>query len=91
MLHRLILKVKKFQLPPPNRLSTVVKNMSGAIMPTPMSDRVNVIHLRPVPVYRISTFVFLVLKGHFNQSRAFKFQNFGGKYAPAGRAKKSPP
>ena len=46
-----------------------------------MSDRVNVIHLRPVPVYRISTFVFLVLKVHFNQSRAFKFQNFGEKHA----------
>ena len=86
MLHRLILKVKKFQLPPPNRLSTVVKNMSGAIMPPPpMSDRVNVIHLRPVPVYRISTFVFLVLKVHFNQSRAFKFQNFGGKHALEGQ------
>ena len=28
-----------------------------------MSDRVNVIHLRPVPVYRISTFV---LKVHFH-------------------------
>ena len=47
-------------------------------MPPPMSDRVNVIQLRPVPVYSFSTFVFLVLKVHFNQSRAFKFQNFGG-------------
>ena len=93
MLHRLILKVKKFQLPPPNRLVTVVKNMSGAIMPLPpppMSDRVNVIHLRPVPVYRISTFVFLVLKVHFNQSRAFKFQNFGGKHALKGQKKSRP-
>ena len=27
MLHRLILKVTKFQLPPPERLSTVVKNI----------------------------------------------------------------
>ena len=51
-----------------------------------MSDRVdNVIHLSPVPVYRISTFVFLVLKVHFNQSRAFKFQNFGGKHALEGQ------
>ena len=33
MLHRLILKVTKFQLPPPKRLSTVVKNILGAIMP----------------------------------------------------------
>ena len=29
MLHKLILKVTKFQLPPPKRLSTVVKNISG--------------------------------------------------------------
>ena len=80
MLHRLILKVNKFQLPLPNRLSKVVKGMLGAIMPPPppMSDKVNVIHLRPVPVYRISTFVFLVLKVHFDQSQAFEFQNFGG-------------
>ena len=55
--------------------------------PPPMSDRVNVIHLRPVPVYRISTFVFLVLKVHFNQSQAFKFQSFGE--ACPGRAKKN--
>ena len=56
-------------------------------MPLPMSDRVNVIHLRPVLVYRISTFVFLVLKVHFNQSRAFKFLNFGGKHALEGQKK----
>ena len=36
MLHRLILKVTKFQLPPPKRLSTVVKNIFMA----PMSNRV---------------------------------------------------
>ena len=29
MLHRLMLKVSKFQLPPPKRLSTVVKNILG--------------------------------------------------------------
>ena len=53
-----------------------------------MSDRVNdVIHLRPVFVYRIPTFVFLVLKVHFNQSRAFKFHNFGGKHALEGQKK----
>ena len=85
MLHILILKVKKFQLPPPNHLSTVVKNMSGAIM----SNRVNVIHLRPVPVYRISTFVFLVLKVHFKQSRVSSFKILGE--ACPGRAKKSWP
>ena len=39
MLNRLILKVTKFQLPPPKRLGTVVKNILGAIMP-PMSNRV---------------------------------------------------
>ena len=33
MLHRLILKVTKFQLPPPKRLSTVVKNILGAMPP----------------------------------------------------------
>ena len=39
MLHRLILKVTKFQLPPPERLITVVKNIFGASCP-PMSNRV---------------------------------------------------
>ena len=43
MLHRLILKVTKFQLPPPKRLNTVVKNIfffgGGGIMP-PLSNRV---------------------------------------------------
>ena len=33
MLNRLILKVTKFQLPPPKRLGTVVKNILGDIMP----------------------------------------------------------
>ena len=43
MLNRLILKVTKFQLPPPKRLGTVVKNiLEGGIMPPPpMSNRVN--------------------------------------------------
>ena len=41
MLHRLILKVTKFQLPPPKRLSTVVKNiLGGRHAPPPMSNRV---------------------------------------------------
>ena len=35
MLNRLILKVTKFQLPPPKRLGTVLKNVLGAIMPPP--------------------------------------------------------
>ena len=38
MLHRLILKVSKFQLPPPKHLGTVVKNILGAIMPLPLSN-----------------------------------------------------
>ena len=40
MLNRLILKVTKFQLPPPKRLGTVLKNILGAIMPPNMSNRV---------------------------------------------------
>ena len=43
-----------------------------------MSDRVNVIHLRPVPVYRIFTFAFLVLKVHFNHLRLSSFKILGG-------------
>ena len=39
MLHRLILKVTKFQLPPRKRLGTVIKNILGAIM-TLMSNGV---------------------------------------------------
>ena len=35
MLHRLILKVTKFQLPPSKRLGTVVKNILGASCPPP--------------------------------------------------------
>ena len=42
MLHRLVLKVTKFQLPPPKLLSIVVKNIFlGGGMMTPMSNRVN--------------------------------------------------
>ena len=43
MHHRLILKVTKFQLPPPKCLSTVVKNIlffGGIIPPPSMSNRV---------------------------------------------------
>ena len=39
MLHRLILNVNKFQLPTPEPLGTVVKNILGVIMP-PMSNGV---------------------------------------------------
>ena len=43
MPNRLILKVTKFQLPPPKRLDTVVKNILGGggnHAPPPMSNRV---------------------------------------------------
>ena len=41
MPHRLILKVTKFQLSPPKRLGTVVKNiLGGHDAPPPMSNRV---------------------------------------------------
>ena len=43
MLHRLILKVTKFQLPPPKRLGTMGKNiLGGHNAPPPMSNRVKV-------------------------------------------------
>ena len=35
MLHRLILKFTKFQLPPPKNLSLVQKNFGWVIMPPP--------------------------------------------------------
>ena len=44
----------------------------------------NVCYSHPVPDYRISTSVFLVLKVHFSQSQAFKFQTFLGKHALEG-------
>ena len=43
MLNRLILKVTKFQLPPPKRLGTVVKNILGDhYAPLRMSNRVKI-------------------------------------------------
>ena len=39
MLHRSTLEVRMFQLPTPERLSTVVKNILGGLM-APMSNRV---------------------------------------------------
>ena len=48
MPHRLILKVTKFQLPPPKRLSTVVKNiLGGHHAPPPMSNRVKLVNFVP--------------------------------------------
>ena len=58
MLHRLTLKVNKFQVTPPKRSSTVVKNIffGGGASSPPMSNRVNHSHvtggggrLSPVP------------------------------------------
>ena len=47
MLNRLILKVTKFQLPPPNRLGTVGKNILGGHHAPPcMSNRVELKNLR---------------------------------------------
>ena len=44
MLHRLILKVTKFQRPPPKRLSIVVKNIWGGHHdPLPMSNKVKLL------------------------------------------------
>ena len=43
MPHRLILKVTKFQLPPPKRLGTVVKNILGAIMAPPCQIGLNIV------------------------------------------------
>ena len=40
MLYRLILKATKFQLPAPERLSTVVKNISGGHHGLPISNKV---------------------------------------------------
>ena len=67
MLHRLILKVTKFQLSPRKRLDTVVKNiLGGNHAPPPMSNRAKtrravIIHLEysekgPSRQYNISTF-----------------------------------
>ena len=44
----------------------------------------NVFDSRPVPDYRISTFVFLAPKVHFSQSQTSNFQNFPGKHALEG-------
>ena len=53
MLNRLILKVAKFQLPPPKRLGTVVKNiLGGPSWPLPKSNRVK-------PFLQLSSAIFL--------------------------------
>ena len=57
MLHRLIVKVTKFQLPPPKRLRTVIRNILGAIMPPPMSNRDKAGTCRNCPIYYV---IFLI-------------------------------
>ena len=57
MLNRLILKVTKFQLPPPKRLGTVIENILGAIMPPPPPCQIGLNgqkYLRSVPEDLIS-------------------------------------
>ena len=46
-----------------------------------IQNLLNIFHSRPVPDYRISTFVFLAPKVHFSQSQTSNFQNFLGKHA----------
>ena len=57
MLHRLVLKVTKFQLPPLKRLSTVFKNSSGGYHGPPMSNRVNIVFCGTFEIY-IGSIVF---------------------------------
>ena len=64
MLHRLILKVTKFQAPPPKRLGTVGKSILGAIVP-PMSNRVKL-------AFSPST---VVGRGWHNESGGVKYKS----------------
>ena len=68
MLHRLILKVTKFQLPPPKCLSTGVKNILGLPSWSPMSNRVK--ELQTINDY------WLVSHGASN-SRSLSWRSFG--------------
>ena len=63
------------------KTTLVVKRKSMIILEVNVRKKVSfvfrifltVFHSRPVPDYRISAFVFLVLKVHFSQSQAFNF------------------
>ena len=78
----------------PKKMKTtlVVKRRSMIILQVNIRKKVscvfkiflNVFYSHPVPDYRISTFVFLMLKVRFSQSQAFNFQNFLGKHALEG-------
>ena len=50
----------------------------------------NVFHSRPVPDYRISTFVFLPSNVHFSQCQTSNFQNFLGRHALEGPKNSGP-
>ena len=63
MLNRLILKVTKFQLPPPKRLGTVVKNIFGG------TDFVLILLIQYIAHYRVSKVIRKHTKlnhNHFN-------------------------
>ena len=86
MQNRLILKVTKFQLPPPTRLGTVVKNILGAIIP-PMSNRVksqykpnigNVVDNSPSISIRLEKLRFQTFDGDTRKYPKFKaeFQKY---------------
>ena len=74
------------------KTTLVVKQRSMIILEVNIGKKVscvfkvflNVFYSHPVPEYRISMFVFLVLKVRFSQSQAFNFQNFLGKHALEG-------
>ena len=67
MLHRFILKVTKFQFPKfPKRLSTVVKNILGTIMPLPCQIGLNI---NPSCTKVFGTYTFDLQKGGWGVSR----------------------
>ena len=74
------------------KTTLVVKRRSMIILEVNIKKKVscvfkiflNVFYSHPVNDYRISTFVFIVLKVRFSQSEAFNFQNFLGKHALEG-------
>ena len=55
MPHRLILKVTKFQLPPPKRLGTVVKNiLGGASCPPPCQIGLKLVYITKVLLMKLN-------------------------------------
>ena len=73
MLQRLILKVIKFQLPPPKRLSTVIKNiLGGHHAPLPMSDIFFITLSQWRQIYEIPKLSILTLDQHFYELKQCK-------------------